>query len=196
MFHFFRGATIALVLLTLSAVAQGANEQRVLLIVLDGCRPDYVTPDVMPNVHALGQRGVVCTNHHAVYPTVTRVNSTSFATGCYPAKHGLMGNAVYFPSVDPDKGFSTGSAENLIRIAEAIDERLVTRPSIAEVLEQHGKKYLAVSSGSSGSAYLLNHMVRGGGLINVDLVLPESLQATVDEVLGPVPDEALSLIHI
>jgi predicted AlkP superfamily pyrophosphatase or phosphodiesterase len=190
MFHFFRGAMIALVLLTVSATAQHADAQRVLLIVLDGCRPDYVTPDVMPNVHALGQRGVVCTNHHAVYPTVTRVNSTSFATGCYPAKHGLMGNAVYFPSVDPDKGFSTGSAENLMRIAEAIDERLVTRPSIGEVMDQHGKKYLAVSSGSSGSAFLLNHMVRGGGLINVDLVLPKSLRATVDDVLGPVPDEA------
>jgi predicted AlkP superfamily pyrophosphatase or phosphodiesterase len=48
-----------------------------LLIVLDGLRPDYVTPSVMPNLHALGQRGVVFANHHSVFPTVTRVNASS-----------------------------------------------------------------------------------------------------------------------
>ncbi|MCL4692818.1 MAG: alkaline phosphatase family protein, partial [Candidatus Hydrogenedentes bacterium] len=189
MARLLRGAISSFFLLTLFAGAQDTTGQRVLMIVLDGCRPDYVTPEVMPNLHALGQRGVVCTNNHAVYPTVTRVNSTSFATGCYPAKHGIMGNTVYFPEVDRDKAFSTGNAANLTLIAATIDGELVTRPSIGEVLENHGKKHLAVSSGSSGSAFLLNHTAKGGGLINVDLVLPEMLRAKVDEVVGPVPEE-------
>ena len=51
--------------------AEGEPPRRHLLIVLDGLRPDYVTPELMPNLHALGQRGVVMTRHHAVYPTVT-----------------------------------------------------------------------------------------------------------------------------
>src|ERR1700756_1421834 len=71
-----------------------------VLIVLDGLRPDYVTPEIMPNLYALGQRGVVFTNHHSVYPTVTRVNASSIATGTYPEVHGLMGNSVFFPQVD------------------------------------------------------------------------------------------------
>jgi len=36
---------------------------------------DYVTEAVMPNLVALGKRGVVFTKHHSVYPTVTRVNA-------------------------------------------------------------------------------------------------------------------------
>ena len=72
---------------------------RHLLIVLDGLRPDYVTPELMPNLFALGARGVVFANHHAVYPTVTRVNASSISTGAYPETHGLLGNAVFFPSV-------------------------------------------------------------------------------------------------
>ncbi|GMV90417.1 MAG: hypothetical protein AMXMBFR82_01950 [Candidatus Hydrogenedentota bacterium] len=190
MSRLLRGAISSFFLLTLFANAQETTAQRVLMIVLDGCRPDYVTPEVMPNLYALGQRGVVCTNNHAVYPTVTRVNSTSFATGCYPGKHGLMGNTVYFSEVDRDKAFSTGNAANLMLISDSIEGDLVTRPSIGEVLDSHGKKHLAVSSGSSGSAFLLNHKAKGGGLINVDLVLPETLRATVEDVVGPVPEEA------
>ena len=53
-----------------------AATNRQLLIVLDGLRPDYVTPAVMPNLHALGQRGVVFANHESVLLTVTR-GSTS-----------------------------------------------------------------------------------------------------------------------
>ncbi len=172
------------------ANAQTPGANRVLTIVLDGCRPDYVTPEIMPNVYALGQRGVVCTNNHSVFPTLTRVNATSLATGCYPAKHGLMGNTVYFPSVEPSGGLSTGSATKLMRIADGIDERLVTRPTLGEVLEENGKTLLAVSSGSPGSAYLLNNLAKGAGIINVELTLPESRHAHIDEVLGPVPEEA------
>jgi hypothetical protein len=39
----------------------------------------------MPNLHALGLRGVVFARHHSVFPTVTRVNASSISTGAYPA---------------------------------------------------------------------------------------------------------------
>ena len=39
------------------AAARGSAATRHLLIVLDGLRPDYVTPRLMPTLHALG-RGV------------------------------------------------------------------------------------------------------------------------------------------
>ena len=63
--------------------------------------PTTSRADVMPQLTALGRRGVVFTRHHAVYPSVTRVNASSIATGAYPDTHGLMGNSVYFPRVDP-----------------------------------------------------------------------------------------------
>jgi len=161
-----------------------------LVIVLDGLRPDYVTPELMPNLHALGQRGVVGRNHHSVFPTVTRVNAASIATGCYPARHGLMGNSVYFPEIAPDKKFSTGNAAHLQRIEAATGGHLLTAPSLGELLEARGRKLLAVSSGSSGSAFLLNHKVCGDGILNTELVLPASLQPRVLQILGTAPPEA------
>ena len=95
----------------------GVPAPRHLLIVLDGLRPDYVTPELMPNLHALGQRGVVMTRHHAVYPTVTRVNASSISTGAYPAVHGLMGNSIFFPDVDPGRFLDTGDRANLLRVS-------------------------------------------------------------------------------
>ncbi|WP_225912931.1 alkaline phosphatase family protein [Nostoc flagelliforme] len=38
----------------------------------------------MPNLYRLRQQGVNYVNGHAVFPTVTRVNSAAIATGYYP----------------------------------------------------------------------------------------------------------------
>ena len=160
-----------------------------LVIVLDGLRPDYVTPVLMPNLHALGQRGVVGQNHHSVFPTVTRVNAASMATGVYPAAHGLLGNSVYYPKISPRRGLDTGDAKNLQRIEEATGGKLLTAPSLGERLQKAGKKLLVVSSGSTGSAFLLNHKISGGAVINCEMVLPAALQPRVDEILGPPPSD-------
>lgn len=161
-----------------------------LVMVLDGLRPDYVTAELMPNLHELGERGVVCRNHHSVFPTVTRVNAASIATGSYPARHGLMGNSVYFPEISPDTKFDTAEAADLQRIEAVTGGQLLTTPSLGEILQQAGRKLLAVSSGSSGSAFLLNHKASGAGLIHTELVLPAGLRPQVAEILGPVPADA------
>ncbi len=72
---------------------------RCLIIVIDGLRPDYVTPTVMPTLAALRDGGFSGENHHAVVPTVTRVNASSIATGSYPRTHGMLGNSLYVPRV-------------------------------------------------------------------------------------------------
>ena len=167
------------------------EQQRHLLIVLDGLRPDYVTPELMPNLHALGERGVVFADHHAVYPTVTRVNAASISTGAYPEAHGLMGNAVFFPTVDPTRFLSTSARDNLLRIEEAEGGRLLTAPTLGERLQGAGLRMLVASAGSSGSSYLLNHRVAGGGIIHYEYALPEALGEAVEERLGPPPPAAM-----
>jgi len=159
-----------------------------VVIVVDGLRPDYVTADVMPNLHRLGEEGVFFENHHAVVPTVTRVNSASFATGSYPETHGLMGNSVYFPSVDPDRALNTSDYRNLIKIQQT-EGRLLTATTLGEVLDAAGKQYLVISSGSSGSSYLLNPELNGAGIINVDFILPAALRERVLAAAGPAPEE-------
>jgi arylsulfatase A-like enzyme len=166
-------------------------EQRHLLIVLDGLRPDYVSPEVMPNLHALGERGVVFTNHHAVYPTVTRVNAASISTGAYPETHGMLGNSVFFPAVDPTRFLSTSDRGNLLSIEAAVEEGLLTAPTLGERLQDAGMRMLVASAGSSGSSYLLNHTVAGGGIIHYEYALPDALGEAVEERLGSPPPAAI-----
>ena len=160
------------------------------MIVVDGLRPDYVTPALMPRLVRLGQRGIVFNAHHSVFPTVTRVNASSMATGAYPETHGLLGNTVYIPAVNATKGLDTGSRENLEAIARA-NGPLLTAPSLGEILPAAGKTLLVAGSGTSGAAFLLNHTVGTGAIVHQEFTRPASLGAHVLETLGPVPPSAM-----
>lgn len=187
MAHMFAGWW-ALILASAVAFAstQAGASHRHLLIVVDGLRPDYVTDAVMPNLAALGRRGVVFSRHHSVYPTVTRVNASSFSTGAYPESHGLMGNTVFFPSVDKTKFLDTADREQLLAIATA-ERQLLTAPTLAEMLQAAGRKMLVVSSGSSGSALLNNHLGAGGAILHPDFTLPETLADAVRDAAPALP---------
>jgi predicted AlkP superfamily pyrophosphatase or phosphodiesterase len=181
----------ALFLLAIGAAsrAQVTAPHSQLVIVVDGLRPDYVTPEVMPRLSRLGERGIVFRAHHSVFPTVTRVNGSSFVTGAYPDAHGLMGNVIYSPKTDPIKGLDTGERA-ILESVERAEGRLLTAPTLSEILAPAGKTLLAVSSGSSGSAYLLNHTLATGAIIHYDFVKPASLAARVTAVLGATPPHA------
>src|SRR3954465_9191538 len=99
--------------------AQGRQDRRLLIIVVDGLRPDYVTAEAMPRLVRLGQRGIVFSAHHSVVPTVTRVNGSSLVTGAYPETHGLLGNAIYIPAVSPTRVLDTGAREDLEAVERA-----------------------------------------------------------------------------
>jgi arylsulfatase A-like enzyme len=167
------------------AACNAAAPRRNLLVVVDGLRPDYVTAEVMPNLTALGRRGVVFNRHHSVYPTVTRVNASSISTGAYPETHGLLGNTVFFPKVNPAKFLDTSDRNNLLRITEA-EGRLLTAPTLGELLQAAGRKMLVVSSGSTGSAFLINHTVAGGAILHYEYTLPERLGDAM-KTIGPAP---------
>lgn len=164
-----------------------ASPRRHLLILVDGLRPDYVTPEVMPTLTALGKRGVVFTRHHAVYPTVTRVNAASISTGAYPNTHGLMGNSVFFPKVNASRFLDTADRDSLLKVA-ATEGRLLTASTLGESLQAAGRKMLVVSSGSGGSALLNNHTVAGGAILHHQFTMPEAF-ATEMKALGPAPAE-------
>src|SRR5436189_1236780 len=93
---------LALALLASVACAQ-APTKSVLHVVLvsDGLRTDSINERETPNLQRLKAEGVAFANSHAVFPTVTRVNSTALGTGTYPARNGIMGNVIYIPAVDP-----------------------------------------------------------------------------------------------
>lgn len=164
-------------LLSLSGYAQ-STRHKTLLIFFDGLRPDYITAEQMPHLFAFKQKASEGQRHHSVFPTVTRVNSASYATGSYPGTHGILGNAVYFPQVNRTKSVGT-SYGDLTKISEAIDGPLLTAVSLGEVLQTAGERMMVFSSGTTGQAYLQNHTVSGGAIVNPDLILPETFKYKV-----------------
>ena len=187
-----RWPIVFLLAIAFAAVVAGctgidAGKGRVLILVVDGLRPDYVTEEVMPRLNALAESGVRGLAHHSVIPTVTRVNGPSIFTGRYPSGHGLVGNSVYFADVEPDRVLDASDAADLRMIDDATDGQLLTAPSLGELLAEQGLVFFAASSGSSGSGMLMNHRGAGAGLAHHEFTIPESLEATVAAELGPAP---------
>lgn len=186
-----------LLLATACTVAAGsflvhaqAPRRSQLVLVVDGLRPDYITPEVMPRLHAIGSRGIQFTAHHSVFPTVTRVNASSMSTGTYPESHGLMGNTIYSEKTFPAKGLNTSDHEQLLAMEKA-EGKLQTAPTLGSVLQAAGRKFLVISAGSPGSALLLNHPVYNGAVINPEFIDPPSLAPKVLAAVGKGPEEAV-----
>ena len=69
------------------------RERRVVIVVWDGLRPDLVSPEVTPTLAAMAEGGTGIRNSYCAYPSETRVNATSLATGCYPGGTASSGTA-------------------------------------------------------------------------------------------------------
>ena len=134
----------------------------VLIVAFDGLQPSQVTPELMPNLAAFGAAGVTFGNHHAVFPTVTRVNAASMVTGRYPGAHGLAANTVVFRDYDPHLVFSA-MEPTLARVA-AKTGRVLLAPTLGDILSRHKEEYIAIVTGTSGNAYVHNpNADRAGG---------------------------------
>ena len=184
---------IATLCVLTGAHAQSAPLQ--LVFVIDGLRPDSITEANTPTLYRLRKEGVTFENSHSVFPTVTRVNSTSLATGTYPARHGIMGNSIYVPAVNPTRAFTNDDVKPLLKLDEVTGGNMVTATGLPEILAQRGMSMVAVSSGSTGSAILLApKSPRGTGtVINGDffpgtqVAFPAAISATVLQRFGAAP---------
>lgn len=187
----------ALALMT-GAVAAGVAEWPVraqsprsqLLMVIDGLRPDYVTAEIMPRLHALGQRGIFFEANHSVFPTVTRVNSSSIATGSYPETHGLMGNTIYSEKTFPGKTIDTSDYTQLDAMEKA-EGVLLTAPTLGATLQKAGKRFTIFSAGSSGAARLLGSPAGAATIVNPDYIRPVELRDRLVKALGEGPADAV-----
>ena len=85
------------------ARAQGQQQPPlVVMISVDGLRPDYITAAdahgaKVPNLRRMMKEGTYADGVTGVVPTVTYPSHTTLVTGVWPAKHGIYGNAVFDP---------------------------------------------------------------------------------------------------
>jgi hypothetical protein len=180
----------------LATAHRGKGAARLVIVcVLDGLRPDSINPNDTPHLYRLRQQGVQFVNGHAVFPTVTRVNAAALATGAYPGTNGIVSNAMYVPAVDPRRAFNTEELSALLTLDTRSGGRLLLVKSLGEVLQEHGLKFAAVSSGSPGSALLLNHRApHGVGILvngyldpGVVVAYPPAVNATILARFGAAP---------
>ena len=165
------------------------------MFVVDGLRPDSITPDDTPTLHRLRAEGVDFTASHSVFPTVTRVNAATIATGAQPGRTGIVGNRMYVPAVDPRRAFDTGDYRNLARLDEATGGRVLLVPTLAERLHARGLRLAAIGSGSTGSSFLLNPKARAGVGVLVNgyfdpgktVAYPAETSAAILARFGPAP---------
>jgi len=99
-------AVVALILgLLLGGGALRAQEKSgplLVMISIDGLRPDYVTAAdahgaKVPNLRRFLQEGVYAEGVTGVVPTVTYPSHTTLVTGVWPATHGILANTTFDP---------------------------------------------------------------------------------------------------
>jgi phosphonoacetate hydrolase len=140
-----------------------AKVSRVVIAVFDGLRPDQVSEELTPNLHRFVTDGLWYRQARSVFPSMTRVATTSFATGSHPSQHGVVNNAFFHPAIRDGNPLDTSRAAD-IRSASAWHEgEFVEAKGLGCALAAAGKRLAVVHSGSAGSAWLLNHRAREHG---------------------------------
>jgi predicted AlkP superfamily pyrophosphatase or phosphodiesterase len=85
-----------------SASAQRKPAPLLVIISVDGLRPDYVTAAdahgaKLPNLRRFLKEGTFAEGVVGDVPTVTYPSHTTLVTGVWPAKHGILANSTFDP---------------------------------------------------------------------------------------------------
>ena len=97
-------SALLLTVLLIGAAAATAQTPSpiVLMISIDGLRPDYVTAAdkhglKIPALRRFVSEGAFAEGVEGVIPTVTFPSHTTLITGVWPAKHGILANTIFDP---------------------------------------------------------------------------------------------------
>jgi len=125
---------------------------RAVIVICDSLRRDLINPDLTPFLVELSQRAASFAAHRSVFPSTTRASAASIATGCLPARHGLLGNTM---ALDEGEGLvcrSAGHPDFPDRMRRATGRTLHV-PTLAERLRWHGESSISCANVSPGAAY-------------------------------------------
>ena len=101
---FFTAFLLAVAAWCAAGLAPQDRKEPPLLVVIsiDGLRPDYVTAAdehgaKVPNLRRFLKEGAYADGVEGVVPTVTYPSHTTLITGVWPAKHGILANTTFDP---------------------------------------------------------------------------------------------------
>ena len=82
-----------------SAAARAAEDPRVYVLVVDGCRPDEAVGAYLPTVRWLAARGTSVAAARAITVAETIPNHVAMMSGVWPARSGVPANSVWDPAL-------------------------------------------------------------------------------------------------
>jgi predicted AlkP superfamily pyrophosphatase or phosphodiesterase len=98
------------ILLFLLSAAMAFAQSPVVLISIDGMRPDYITnpkacTSAFPVLRHFLTEGTYADGVTGVLPTITYPSHTTLITGVEPARHGIWGNSTFDPESTNQSGW-------------------------------------------------------------------------------------------
>ena len=128
---------------------------RAVIVICDSLRADLITDSDAPFLSDMAGRSARFANHTSVFPSTTRTSAASIATGCLPARHGLLGNTMALDEGDGLVCLSVGKPDFRDRLHRATG-RTLHMPTLAERVSRAGETAIAISNVSPGAAYFLD----------------------------------------
>jgi arylsulfatase A-like enzyme len=172
--------------------ATSGKAEHVVIVVWDGMRPDFVTPQYTPTLYRLAQEGSLFKNHHAVYISSTEVNGAALNTGAWPEHSAIFANHEYNPDIRRHKPFDTEALESVRRGDSLTRGHYLAMPTLAEIVQ--GADFRTAVAGTKSVALLLdraNERTTEAAKESVDFfkgnVLPPSAMAMLIEANGGQP---------
>jgi len=173
--------------------------ERVVVVVFDGLRPDMVSAKTMPHLDRFRAQGT-CFDGRSVFPSMTRVCSSSIAAGAPPSVHGIVGNKFFHLGVAKDRALDLAKIEDF-RLFEHVGLPALTAPTFADVLASAGKRLAIAHGGSTGATFALAPRGSQNGHWIYNARGPEaSVTAAAGEAVharfGPAPARDLPLFAV
>ena len=132
------------------ATDANGNDRKVVIVVWDGMRPDFVTEKNAPVLWKMAQEGVLFKNHHSVYLTATHVNAAAIETGMYPEHDGLIANYDYRPDISA-RTFVSTEQPDVIDKGDAISGgHYLKAPTLAEIVRRSGGRTAVAAAKTVG----------------------------------------------
>ena len=125
--------------------------RRVVVVVMDGLRRDMLGPSTTPTLSGFASAATSFAAHRSVFPSATRVVSACFATGCLPARHGLLGNSVALMQHGSLVTHDVGRPDFMDQLRAQRGHTLAV-PTLAERLARSGREAMIFSNVSPGAA--------------------------------------------
>jgi arylsulfatase A-like enzyme len=169
-----------------------SNHRRILIFGADGLRPDLLDPKLMPTVAQLAATGAHSPEHHAVYPTHTRVNISALATGTTPGRHGIVANTMIVPPIErqpvtDDHIIDTSDYRHLNALERASRGQALLISSLGDMLAARNERLAVAATSSPGAAMLWTHR-HLSRMVNTNTAYGIADLYDLREKLGPTPE--------